>query len=267
MLTRFEPIRPIRVRGVHIRDPGGDRISGDRGSGDFSGCFRRAIHACRDAGRRHHRTLVCRPADQRRPASTCARDRRRRRATARRDPRVRRGSAAHRPCAPAPSTTQPALSVDVGSEPNCGAAETVLICVPTPVDDHLVPDLRALEGAYAPRSSRRRAGRPSSRPRPAARAPPATCRPPARRAGPGRAAGRVRGGTALSERIDPGNAARTRRDTTPRVIGGEPECTGARRTCCWRTGALGCTRSFAGGGGDDQAPENTLPGGEHRPGQ
>ncbi|WP_338702077.1 hypothetical protein V2W30_32465 [Streptomyces sp. Q6] len=43
------------------------------------------------------------------------------------------------------------------------AAETVVICGPTPVDDHLVPDLRALERAPAPPpSSRPCRSRPSS---------------------------------------------------------------------------------------------------------
>ncbi|WP_372352506.1 nucleotide sugar dehydrogenase [Streptomyces sp. KL116D] len=123
------------------------------------------------------------------------------------------------------------------SDPNeLRAAETVLICVPTPVDDHLVPDLRALEGA---------------------------CRSAVEQAVPGQAivltstsyVGTTRDlllrplaerGLAVPqdvcvayapERIDPGNAAHTQ-DTTPRVIGGvSPECTRRAADMLRRTGA------------------------------
>ncbi|MFI7336812.1 nucleotide sugar dehydrogenase [Streptomyces sp. NPDC050085] len=116
------------------------------------------------------------------------------------------------------------------------AAETVVICVPTPVDDHLVPDLRALEGACATAVEQAVPGQAlvltstsyvgTTRD--------LLLRPLAAR---GLTVPQDVSVAYAPERIDPGNAAHTQ-DSTPRVIGGvSPECTRRAADVLRRTGA------------------------------
>ncbi|MFG2456875.1 nucleotide sugar dehydrogenase [Streptomyces sp. NPDC048523] len=116
------------------------------------------------------------------------------------------------------------------------AAEAILICVPTPVDDHLVPDLRALSGACATAAAHAVPGQTLVL---TSTSYVGTTRdllldPLAERG--------LRVPEDLSvayapERIDPGSTEHTQ-STTPRVVGGvSPECTRRAADVLRRTGA------------------------------
>lgn len=107
---------------------------------------------------------------------------------------------------------------------NLALADAVLICVPTPVDDDLTPDLRALRSACATAVRHARAGQTlilTSTSYVGTTAELLTA-PLAER---GLIAGHDVHVAFSPERIDPGNATHTQ-ETTPRVVGGAtPACT------------------------------------------
>lgn len=133
----------------------------------------------------------------------------------------------------APGADRFTLTTDPGA---LRATDTVLVCVPTPVDEHLVPDLRALESACATAVAHAVPGQTivltsttyvgttrdlllSPLAARGLRVPEDVCVAYA------------------PERIDPGSTAHTQR-TTPRVVGGvSPECTRRVADVLRRTGA------------------------------
>ncbi|MET8583064.1 nucleotide sugar dehydrogenase [Streptomyces collinus] len=116
------------------------------------------------------------------------------------------------------------------------AAEAVLICVPTPVDEHLVPDLRALAGACATAAAHAMPGQTVVL---TSTSYVGTTRDLL--LGPLAERGlRVPEDVSVAyapERIDPGSTDHTQ-STTPRVVGGvSPECTRRAADVLRRTGA------------------------------
>ena len=185
---------------------------------------------------------------------------------ARRHPGRLRGSARvrPRPAAHRPGRRGRQLRARRRRRPPAGG-RTVIVCVPTPVDEHLVPDLTILR---AP------ARRSSSTPCPARsliltsttlrRQHPGHADPPAGRARPdGRRP--TSPWPSAPERIDPGNDRHT-----PRRV---PACVGGVTPSCATEAAAGCSRSYAAQvhpvasterGRDDQAGGEHVPSGQHR---
>ena len=145
-------------------------------------------------------------------------------------------------------------------------AAAVIICVPTPVDHYLVPDLRILQGACATVVAAATPGQVllltsttyvgTTRDLLVA---PLTAR--------GLTAGRDVFVAFSPERIDPGN---DRACPRRRPAGSRRRHPGLRRAGRGRAGRLRqerAHRAVTGRGGDDQAAGEHLPGGEHRAGQ
>ena len=145
-------------------------------------------------------------------------------------------------------------------------ARSVIVCVPTPVDEHLVPDLSALRGSL--RRSRGQRGSGAA----AAADVNDLCRVhrrPARR--PDRRQGLVAGRDIFvafsAERIDPGSDTVPQEDV-PRVVGGATTACAERAVEVLRGYADSVHRvRLARSCRDDQAPGEHVSRRQHRPGQ